>query len=395
MKRNILIVFVVVFGVMLCSQTARAGGLLCDALFAPDNEDVALGDGEEMVPAVRPKAKKPVKEGFYLKRLEGFGQIRFTAVENDKYLVDSGDDSCADETAVERVWLCSAMRDANKTEAKWEVRLIFELTPEDINLVDFWLGYKGSKQFNFQVGQMRQRFGWQMRKSPDELVSAKYSQVNEALFGDFRDQGVRLCGDIIPRKKSLYYSAGLFNGSGPWEDDPYSTLVTRLLWEPVKKEVATKTPGKKRIKKMVSLGVSYYLGHYDVDDKTADRVRIGFDFRMLFDRTLLQGELVTNEGSTEIDKGGEPEIIGGFVELGYYLAGRKFLPVVRYDVLDDKSSEWGIETIWAMGIKYEYRDYLTFHIFYEIHEEEERQPNLDRGSILRNNEFIAQVNIRF
>jgi hypothetical protein len=346
MKRNILIVFVVVFGVVLCSQTARAGGLLCDALFAPDNEDVALGDGEEMVPAVRPKAKKPVKEGFYLRRLEGFGQIRFTAIENDKYVEALGNNSRTDKTTVERVWLGSKMRDANKTEAKWEIRFIFELTPESVGLVDFWLWYKGSEHFNFQAGQMRQPFGWQMRKSPDELVSAKYSQVNEALFGDFRDQGARMCGDIIPRKKSLYYSVGLFNGSGPWGDNSSHALVARLGWEPVKKEVATKTPGKKRIKKMVSLGVSYYLGHYDVDDKTADRVRIGFDFRMLFDRTLLQGELVTNEGSTKVDKGGEPEIIGGFVELGYYLAGRRFLPVVRYDVLDDKSSEWRPSPFW-------------------------------------------------
>ncbi len=387
MKRALKIVLIALclFVAAASSSSAAEGGLL--DLFAPEGSDETSGEDTAAKP------EKKLRKGFRFRPC-GMGQIRFISVENDKYVKESGDTSYADLISIERVWLIGQM-DELQGFPKWQIRLVYDLTAENGSLVDFWARYKHKEneksKILFDVGQMRLPFGWQMQTSPDKLITPNFSQVSRALFGDFIDQGARVCGGAF---SDVVYSIGVFNGD--W--DPGMAVIAGFGWVPhIKKEKSIET-------ERISFWLNYYYSRYEISggsplfDRRGTKTRLGFDFRVRLENLVFQGEFVTNAGSTEPEKGGtEPETSGGFMELGWYMLEKSFLPAIRYDVLDVDGDPFGARTNISVGFTYHTtaKEYITFQIFYEIHLEAEKQPNAGDGSTLHNDAFIVQLNVKF
>lgn len=371
--------------------TARAGEGLFDLLFQNEQPLRADDAGDENDDEL---LKRKYKPGFKL-RLEGFGQIRFTATENDKYLVeDEDDESYSEEFSIERVWMEAKMLEEH-TLSKWELWLIYDVFAENSNLVDFWFWFKDDDMphLQVQVGQMRIPFGWHMRTSPDELTVPDFAMVYKQLFPRFTDVGIRIGGDLIPGTKKFYYSLGVFNG----DDDPRGVVTAELGWQPVLRK--TKTV----IDERMDFRLSYYRGRYESSgtapsfDDVVARTRTGFSFMYYNHDYEFKGSYVSNAWSDYVEDGGdEEETSGFFVQWGYYALEKRFVPAIRFETLDVEGAQFGRLSNLALGFTYASKDYVAFQVFYTIRLEEERQPNLSSdGSPLHNDVFYAQLTVKF
>jgi hypothetical protein len=351
------------------------------------------GDAFKETPDSGPKTPMDSLGRAFRWKFDGIGQLRLTSVENDKFLRESGDDSYLDALSVEHVWF-SVLFEENPLKVpnpRWQGTLVWDFAAENSNLVDFWVRYKyKDPDILMDGGQMRVPFGWQMHKNPDQLLTPNYAQVLTALFGDFRRRGIRVSGDTI--WKELFYSAAIFKD----DTDKRGAACLRIGWRPIVEKTRDK------IEKELNFGLSYYLSRYETgsadpaDERLADRARFGFDFRARFKDIIAQGEFVTNAGSTDMSRGGdEPDTWGGFVEAALVLQNSTFMPTVRLDVLDRDGDPLGRRTDVYYGFTFQSRENVAIQLFYVNRREEHLQPNTGGGSVLHNDEFIAQLTIKF
>ncbi len=241
----------------------------------------------------------------------------------------------------------------------------------DATLKDAYINFRGFPDYQLKVGQIKVPFSLEAVSSTKWMHFACRSMVVSNL-APARDYGFMVHGD--PFSGMLHYALGIFDGTrankGDTDDD--KDFAARLVFSPFKRS-------KNKIIENLSIGSSLTVGHHNMtypDDKSyfwskgsfktyggtkffqfskgikhAGRMeRYGAELFWAYGPFSFQSEwLRTNLLSVRNEDGKSYNlyVYGGYVDVGYFVRGRRRLkkgvvakPKLR-SYFDPKSSSWG------------------------------------------------------
>lgn len=242
---------------------------------------------------------------------------------------------------------------------------------KDLQVMDAFATWKIKPAFQLRAGQFYTPMGFENYDiSPATLETVDFSNIcyqmacrnaidyNYIDYG--RDLGVMLMGDLLPHEdgfNQLSYNLALTNGSLPCKDDSNKSkdLIAALTWRPIKHMMikAAYNWGEYS-SEGVYLPMNRFIGGVWYNNPT------GLDVRAEYG--MIKGK---RDGFTYLDEK------AAYVLAAYHIG--KWLPVVRWDMYDDKTGKLGEDYNRILaGISYELCKNVKFQANY-LH----KMPNAD------------------
>lgn len=257
--------------------------------------------------------------------------------------------------------------------------LQFELIGSS-NILDIYGEWKISNFINLRFGQFKVPFSLENLTPFRTLELTERSQVVDALviqgpditknqphlvgttqenFG--RDRGIQVSGrflkiDSIPR---LYYSIGIFNGSGinKVDNNESKSVAGRLVFHSLKG---------------LDLGVSFYEGYdyYGPDLKNNECSRLGFEFNYEHKRFSFRSEYILGkddyserEGMMDIREGSTMRA-GWYAQTGLYIIPQKLQLLIKLDRYKRNIHLSGISDYYVFGLNYNLNKWMRIQTGY-------------------------------
>ena len=253
----------------------------------------------------------------------------------------------------------------------------------DAYLMDAFITYTADNWARISLGSFKQPFSLDVSTPCNQLKTIERSIVADQLVSPQRDFGVAVFGGN--KFNRLNYAVALMNGRGLGVKD-----------DNVKKDVTGRATYK--ILRNLTVGASFRYGYPIPNNNEDDRTTYGGEFVLDFNRFVVQGEYIYDEGAYFAGAGGgcgaTPVALGkerdGAYILATYDVTEKFQPVFKYEYFDPDiniKDNLGYSERMTVGFNYFANDKVRFQINYLA--------NIETVVNVDNDALLTQVQVRF